>query len=333
MRRTKLYLLLVALIFIKATYGSTKNQYLYSDGQKNVVLASDNHRINNHFYHYSSYGLQSDDFIAKNRMQIEGYDFDFNRKTLNVSALSQGYTGQILDSARQMLNTGNGYRTYDPVTSSFLHADSYTSFNSIYTSNKFNYASGNPVLYGDPTGHFSLKKLYSSKHLDIKLISIGLTAVISGVVAYGAARSLIYLEDEYGTLGFAKNSIRFWYKKTFTNTMNSFLDSNIMTQVGVSQMDYSSLITSSDDIITQLFRPTEASFPNVDLIKAQAETNKNYSGFSQYYEQLFTKTTDDVGITNEYTTNDTSFVPGKEHSTLLGREIHKDYFTNPPHQT
>lgn len=65
-----------------------------------------------------------------------------------------GYAGQPLSAATHHIQLG-GYRAYNPQQGVFLSRDSDTAFTRDSTHNGYNYATGNPLLYTDPSGHMS----------------------------------------------------------------------------------------------------------------------------------------------------------------------------------
>ena len=160
----------------------TQINELYQDGQSNIVLANDSSQINSHFYRYSGYGMQSDILSERNQESAQGYDMDSNRKQIDISQNGVGYSGQRLDVATQTMNLGNGYRTYDPVTGSFMHADSLTAFSNQGTYNAFNYGAGNPVLYNDPTGHIGVKKQLLSYFTSSKYAVPAWGGIVAGLL-------------------------------------------------------------------------------------------------------------------------------------------------------
>lgn len=80
---------------------------------------------------YSAYGYSADDASARSGL---------------------GYNGELRDSATGYYFLGKGYRVFSPVMMRFYSPDSWSPFGEGGV-NAYAYVSGNPVKYGDPTGH------------------------------------------------------------------------------------------------------------------------------------------------------------------------------------
>lgn len=106
-------------------------------------------------YIYSPYG------IAKNLNHsdnIKGIFHDYSgllnqcRMPLNITQNQFGYMGQITDSSTNLMMLG-GFRNYAPNIGRFIQPDTYNSFSKDNIDNAETYASGNPLLFIDPSGH------------------------------------------------------------------------------------------------------------------------------------------------------------------------------------
>ena len=174
--------------------------YSYSDGQSNIVMGSADENINQ-LYQYTPYGVQTN-LLAQNSEQSKGVDQDFKRDAINISQINLGYRQVIRDTSTLLLTFGNGYRAYDPVIGSFMHADSDNEFNSAVTNNAFNYALGNPVSYSDPSGHFAMSAGLTSLMMGIA-VAVGMSAVTPYVAAAeeGATSSIFQLRQGLFVLG------------------------------------------------------------------------------------------------------------------------------------
>ena len=169
-----------------ASYVKTDIKYFYQDIQSNVVGVINYSGSWINFYQYSPYGMQNESLHAKdsrpsnnNKDHIEG-----------VSNNSFGYTGQLEDKALKMLELGNGYRAYNPAIGNFMHRDSFTAFSNKETYNHFNYASGNPINYNDPSGHFNIHSPWK--------MTIFAGNVLGVLVAPFAGNMLMFLGSSYG---------------------------------------------------------------------------------------------------------------------------------------
>lgn len=85
---------------------------------------------------YSAYGYSADDASARSGL---------------------GYNGELRDSATGYYFLGKGYRVFSPVMMRFYSPDSWSPFGEGGV-NVYAYVSGNPVKYGDPTGHSPLSR-------------------------------------------------------------------------------------------------------------------------------------------------------------------------------
>ena len=82
------------------------------------------------------------------------------RHVLSITQNHFGYTGQQQDPSSGLMMLGY-YRAYSPMIAAFLKEDTLTAFSRANTRNGFEYASDNPLIFTDPTGHFSWKQFGS----------------------------------------------------------------------------------------------------------------------------------------------------------------------------
>ena len=181
--------------------------YLYSDGEKNIVLLTDDRAVS-HFYQYLSYGAMSDMYDENNPDKTKLYDIASNKKALSLVGNLTGYSKQILDSSTGLMSLGNGYRMYDPVTGIFMRADGQAL--SAIINNRYSYAAGNPVRYIDSSGHHEDDKQSEFPQQNI----LNITAIAMGgvelLLSAGSTSPLILFPPALGIgagiLGLAINT-------------------------------------------------------------------------------------------------------------------------------
>ncbi len=128
-------------------------QYLYHNQQGSVVATSRSTVIG-HIYRYSPYGLMTDVLHASNEQRVSNISPSASRQVLSIADNHFGYTGQQQDPSSHLMMLGY-YRGYNPLIAAFLKHDTLTAFSRLNTRNGFEYASDNPLMFVDPTGHFS----------------------------------------------------------------------------------------------------------------------------------------------------------------------------------
>ncbi|WP_440993482.1 RHS repeat-associated core domain-containing protein [Cysteiniphilum litorale] len=78
-----------------------------------------------------------------------------SRKLTDISKLHIGYNGIRTDYVTKYQHLGNGYRAYNPALKRFMQYDSMSPFDKGGI-NGYTYALNNPIMYKDPSGHFSI---------------------------------------------------------------------------------------------------------------------------------------------------------------------------------
>ena len=136
--------------------------YLY-DGQGNIIMIMGSGGGIAAGYEYSDYGVMSaeiDGFSNDDTTQVDEWvELWYNKYGYNGEA----HTAEGLQYLRS--------RYYDPVTGSFISADSYRGeFSSLLSQNRYTYAHNNPYKYDDPTGHLpanGINKYASNALMDV----------------------------------------------------------------------------------------------------------------------------------------------------------------------
>ena len=136
--------------------------YLY-DGQGNIIMIMGSGGGIAAGYEYSDYGVMSaeiDGFSNDDTTQVDEWvELWYNKYGYNGEA----HTAEGLQYLRS--------RYYDPVTGSFISADSYRGeLNDLLSQNRYTYAHNNPYKYDDPTGHLpasGINKYASNALMDV----------------------------------------------------------------------------------------------------------------------------------------------------------------------
>ena len=177
---------------------------------------------------YNALGQQTSDHIYS----PYGMDYDRLAKTSQAFPVklklagqtpwwkshSPGFDNQMNDPATGYQFLGGGYRAYNPIYRHFMSHDSFSPFKTI---DGYGFASNNPIMNTDPTGHMPKWLSYSLGGLGIAMAIVSAvllpaaSAIIlpaAGVVAAGAGASVgvnaAVLSGVMGGIGVASGSLQ-----------------------------------------------------------------------------------------------------------------------------
>lgn len=174
--------------------------YIYA-GKAAVAIytARSNGTSSTRYLHYDHLG-SIDAITDENAQVVERFSFDpFGRSRLAnwgydpagaflSQVTSRGYTGHLQLSGVGLVHMGG--RVYDPTLGRFLSADPFVQAAADPQSlNRYSYCLNNPLSAVDPSGYFSLKKLFKKagrflkKLWDNELVR-GVVGILGGVYAY-----------------------------------------------------------------------------------------------------------------------------------------------------
>ncbi|KPX21355.1 hypothetical protein ALQ08_03035 [Pseudomonas syringae pv. delphinii] len=115
-----------------------------------------------------------------------------------------GFNGERRDPVTGHYLLGNGYRAYNPVLMRFNSPDSLSPFGEGGL-NAYGYVGGDPVGFGDPTGHISFKQIFDLLHSDAYLRRVSmdkaraknpiLSSMLDNEVAHDPKRVDLNLDD------------------------------------------------------------------------------------------------------------------------------------------
>ena len=166
---------------------------------------------------YSPYGMDYD------RLTKTPQAFPLKLKLASQSAWwkshSPGFDNQMNDPATGYQFLGGGYRAYNPVYRHFMSHDSFSPFKTI---DGYGFASNNPIMNTDPTGHLPQWASYAMGGIGIAmaivtafLLPVASAAILpaAGLVAAGASATSIGVNaavfgGAMGAMGVASGSLQ-----------------------------------------------------------------------------------------------------------------------------
>ncbi len=139
--------------------GSTCTKYIFAGGQR-IALKTGSTVKHYHTDHLSSTNIVTNDSGAKEE-EIYYYPYGASRTDSNPAIARHKYTGQEGDGETGLYYYGARY--YDPSIGRFISADTIVPGPANPQAlNRYSYVLNNPLLYTDPTGHFSLDSFLKS---------------------------------------------------------------------------------------------------------------------------------------------------------------------------
>ncbi len=106
-----------------------------------------------------------------------------NIRSVNTS---RGYTGHEMDASTGLINMNA--RLYDPILGRFISADTIVpSPGNMQDFNRYAYVNNNPLMYTDPTGHWSLSNLWKS----VRQVVVAAVVIAAAAITYGAISGFV----------------------------------------------------------------------------------------------------------------------------------------------
>ena len=132
-------------------------------------------------YNYDAWG----NFVAEKVREVSIGSVTVDLVSLNAFT----YRGYYYDKESGLYYLINRY--YDPVTGRFISPDDvgYLDFESFFGTNRYAYCLDDPVMYVDPTGHFTITTFLISLAIGV-LISWGLSEVFGSQIAGGISSTV-----------------------------------------------------------------------------------------------------------------------------------------------
>jgi RHS repeat-associated protein len=132
-------------IITKRSNGANETYYLHKDQQGSTTAITNAAGTTVQQFLYDPWGKQ---YLVNNSLL-----------TYTSPATSKGYTGHEMVNDFEVIHMGG--RTYNPVLGRFMQADPFIQFpNNLQSYNRYSYVLNNPMSYTDPSGYFSLGKLF-----------------------------------------------------------------------------------------------------------------------------------------------------------------------------
>jgi RHS repeat-associated protein len=137
------------------------------------------------------------------------YSFDAFGELLNHTGTfgnSFQFAGEQRDSSTNLDYLRS--RFYDPSLGRFISKDSFSGFaNDPYSLHDYQYAHGNPVLFTDPTGYFTMGDVWATLKILMELSLVGSTSfaagyILGGVMTGADADDVLQMVGDFGA-GFA----------------------------------------------------------------------------------------------------------------------------------
>ncbi|GAB6096176.1 hypothetical protein JCM14469_24290 [Desulfatiferula olefinivorans] len=137
----------------------TPIKYIFGGGQRIAKVVSDT-VFYYHKDHLGSSVLLTDENGQAVSNSASGYTpFGMDREPMGFDVKSHKFTDQEYDSEAGLYNYNA--RLYDPAIGVFISADTMVpNFANPQNLNRYTYCNNNPLIYTDPTGHWSLKRTW-----------------------------------------------------------------------------------------------------------------------------------------------------------------------------
>lgn len=197
--------------------------YIYAGGQL-VTIEQDVNGIKETKYVHTD-NLGSMHTLTDHLGNIIGESFSFdpfgaprNRTTLNPltqaswnAGASRGYTGHEMDASTGLINMNA--RLYDPVLGRFISADTVVpSPSNMQGFNRYAYVLNNPLLYTDPTGHWSWRNFGKALGQGVVIAAVAAAAFYTGgyaMAAYANAAGVAVSGAATGVTAFSGSAASF----------------------------------------------------------------------------------------------------------------------------
>ncbi len=169
--------------------------HLFAGSQRVVSIRSDGHEQYYHPDHLGSASIVSDE-TGTIQEKIEYFPFGSyrERSDYNPSFPDVNYTFTDQEEDDEVGLYNYKARLYDPVLGRFLSADSVIpNPGDLQSYNRYSYCNNNPLIYTDPSGHFSLGGLFES----ITESVLKATSEVSNVAGYVGDALLAAPQDAY----------------------------------------------------------------------------------------------------------------------------------------
>jgi len=198
---------------IESAAGLTNTRYMHADHLGSVNLITDENGAVVERLRFDVFGAPVDPHTG-----VAKADF-------GTSTTTRGYTGHEMDASTGLINMNA--RLYDPVLGRFISADTVVPEpGNMQAFNRYSYVLNNPLIYTDPTGHWSWKNFgkvlgqvaiiavaavaayYGGAYfLSMYANAAGVAAAGSFVAAGGSSMSVGYLAAYGGAYAAASSSV------------------------------------------------------------------------------------------------------------------------------
>ncbi len=175
--------------------GTVGVMHLFAGSRRVVSIRSDGHEQYYHPDHLGSASIVSDE-TGTIQEKIEYFPFGSyrERSDYNPSFPDVNYTFTDQEEDDEVGLYNYKARLYDPVLGRFLSADSVIpNPGDLQSYNRYSYCNNNPLIYTDPSGHFSLGGLFES----ITESVLKATSEVSNVAGYVGDALLAAPQDAY----------------------------------------------------------------------------------------------------------------------------------------